>query len=79
MAKLFTGVVVSANKNMNTIVVTVVSQHVNPIYKKILKKNKKYKVHAESGDINIGDTVVFCETRPLSRDVKYKLIKKITK
>lgn len=78
MPKLFEGKVVSV-KNLNTVVVSVVSQHVHPVYKKILNRNKKYKVHYTGGQVVEGETVQFAETRPISRDKKYKLIKTVRK
>jgi small subunit ribosomal protein S17 len=74
MAKIFIGEII-ANKTQKTITVSVVSQYVHPLYKKIQKKNKKYKVHCEDANIKIGDTISFQETRPISKDKKYKFIK----
>ncbi len=74
MAKHFSGQVVS-DKMQKTIVVSVVSQHVHPLYKKIQKRNKKYKVHVDGEKPKIGEMVSFVETKPISKDKKYKLIK----
>lgn len=78
MAKMYTGQVIGAIM-LKTIVVKVVSQRVHPLYKKILKRTKKYKVHNENGEVKVGDMVNFVETRPISKDKKYKLEKIIKK
>ena len=66
------GVVVS-NKMDKTIVVEVSSQEKHPIYKKFVKKSKRYKAHDEENSCNIGDTVEIMETRPLSKDKYHRL------
>ncbi len=66
------GIVVS-NKMDKTIVVEVVNQEKHPLYKKFVKKSKKYKAHDEENTCNIGDTVEIMETRPLSKDKYHRL------
>ncbi|MBI3384917.1 30S ribosomal protein S17 [Candidatus Gottesmanbacteria bacterium] len=78
MAKNFQGIVVST-KMAKTIVATVTHQYKHPLYKKLLKKTKKYKIHAEESEIKVGDTVEFVECKPISKDKKYKLLKIIKK
>ena len=78
MSKLFEGKVISL-KNLNTLIVSVVSQHIHPLYKKRLKRNKNYKIQYTDNQAVIGDTVQFCETKHISRDKKYKFIKVLTK
>lgn len=76
MDKVFQGNVV-ANKMSKTIVVEVYSQYKHPVYKKISRKTKRYKVHSENSAIKPGDEVLFKETRPISKDKKYILVKKL--
>ncbi len=66
------GVVIS-NKMDKTIVVEVLSQEKHPLYKKFVKKTKRYKAHDEENTCNIGDTVEIMETRPLSKDKYHRL------
>ncbi|MBI3980548.1 30S ribosomal protein S17 [Candidatus Microgenomates bacterium] len=74
MAKIFEGPVVSLKMN-KTVVVEVESKRLHPIYKKTITRTKKYKVHNESPEVKEGDLVSFVETRPLSKEKKYKLVK----
>ena len=74
-----TGVVVSAGKMDKTIVVSVTSRVNHPIYKKVVHKSKKCKGHDENNECGIGDTVQIMETRPLSKDKYYRLVKIIEK
>ncbi|MCR5113486.1 MAG: 30S ribosomal protein S17 [Acholeplasmatales bacterium] len=71
--KFFQGTVVS-NKMDKTIVVSVDSFGIHPIYKKRVKKSTKFHVHDENNTANVGDVVKFMETRPLSKTVKYILV-----
>lgn len=68
------GIVVS-NKMDKTIVVEVTSQEKHPLYKKFVKKSKRYKAHDEENTCNIGDKVEIMETRPLSKDKYHRLTK----
>ena len=79
MAKLLTGIVVSL-KMKNTAVVSVERTYAHPMYKKTVRTNKKYKAHIEEeAKITVGDTVLIEETRPLSRDKHFKVLKVVTK
>ena len=73
------GQVVSAGKMDKTIVVKIVSRVNHPMYKKVVQKTKKSKVHDEKNECGIGDTVMIMETRPLSKDKYYRLVKIIEK
>jgi small subunit ribosomal protein S17 len=74
MAKVLQGKVVST-KMMNTIVVEVERAFTHPLYKKTIRKHKKYKAHVdESMKVNEGDTVDIEETKPISKDKKFKVI-----
>ncbi len=72
------GIVVS-DKMTKTIVVKVTQMKMHSKYKKQYKLGKKYKVHDEKEQAKVGDTVIFEECRPLSKDKKWRLIKIIKK
>ena len=67
------GVVIS-NKMDKTISVSVERRVKHPIYGKFLKKSNKFLAHDESNDVNIGDTVKIMETRPLSKNKRWRLV-----
>lgn len=73
MKKKFNGVVVS-DKMDKTIVVSVESSKVHPKYEKRYVINKKFKVHDEKNQFKVGDKVTFIETRPLSKDKRWRVI-----
>lgn len=73
LRKTRTGKVVS-NKMQKTIVVAVENHVKHPLYGKIVKKTYKLKAHDEDNDCNIGDTVRVMETRPLSKDKRWRLV-----
>ena len=68
-----TGVVLS-NKMEKSITVAVKWKEKHPIYGKFVNKTKKYHVHDEKNDCNIGDTVRIMETRPLSKTKRWRLV-----
>ena len=72
LRKVRTGKVVS-NKMDKTIVVAVENHVKHPIYGKIVKRTYKLKAHDENNECNIGDTVRVVETRPLSKDKRWRL------
>jgi small subunit ribosomal protein S17 len=76
LRKTRTGKVVS-NKMDKTIVVAVKDNVKHPLYKKIVKRTYKLKAHDETNDCNIGDTVKVMETRPLSKDKRWRLVEVI--
>ena len=76
--KSMTGTVVS-DKMDKTIVVAVDFTYKHPLYKKILRKLKKYKAHDENNGARIGDKVLISETRPLSKTKRWKLVEIIKK
>ena len=73
LRKTRTGVVVS-DKMDKTIVVAVYDNVRHPLYNKIVKKTYKLKAHDELNDAKIGDTVRVMETRPLSKDKRWRLV-----
>jgi small subunit ribosomal protein S17 len=70
------GVVVS-NKMDMTVVVEVTRRVLHPKYKKYIKRRKRYKAHDAANDCNVGDQVLLEETRPLSKDKRWR-VKEIT-
>ena len=73
LRKTRTGVVVSDRMD-KTIVVAVRDNVRHPLYKKIVKKTYKLKAHDEKNECRIGDTVKVMETRPLSKDKRWRLV-----
>jgi small subunit ribosomal protein S17 len=57
-----------------TIVVAIADNVRHPLYKKIIKRTIKLKAHDEENTCNIGDTVEIMETRPLSKDKRWRLV-----
>ena len=78
LRKVMTGTVVS-NKMDKTIVVAVETSVKHPIYGKIVKKTYKLKVHDEENQCQIGDRVKVMETRPLSKDKRWRLVEVVEK
>ncbi len=78
LRKTRTGKVVS-NKMEKTIVVAVVDNVKHPLYGKIVKRTYKLKAHDENNECNIGDRVKVMETRPLSKDKRWRLVEIIEK
>ena len=74
LRKTRVGVVVS-NKMDKTIVVAIKDNVQHPLYKKIFNRTDKLKAHDENNVCNIGDTVEVMETRPLSKDKRWRLVK----
>ena len=73
LRKTRVGKVVS-NKMDKTIVVAVENHVKHPLYGKIVKKTYKLKAHDENNEGGIGDTVKVMETRPLSKDKRWRLV-----
>lgn len=67
--------VVTSDKMDKTITVSIVSNKRHPLYGKVFRTTKKFKVHDENNECNIGDTVEIMETRPLSKDKYFRLIR----
>ena len=78
LRKNIVGVVVS-DKMDKTIVVAIESKYRHPLYKKILKKVKRFKVHDSDNQCKIGDMVRISETRPLSKTKRWRLLEIIKK
>ena len=76
--KTMTGVVVS-NKMDKTIVVKVERRFAHPVFKKVVKTTKKYKVHDEKNECVEGDFIRIQETRPLSKEKRWRLMDIVSK
>ena len=70
------GIIVS-DKMQKTVVVKVERIKEHPKYKRRYKVHKKYKAHCDKKDYKVGDEVIIEECRPLSRDKRWRVIKKI--
>jgi len=66
--------VVTSNKMDKTITVAVQRKEKHPIYGKFVKKTTKFAAHDEKNDCGIGDTVKIMETRPLSKNKRWRLV-----
>jgi small subunit ribosomal protein S17 len=73
LRKTRTGVVVS-DKMDKTIVVLIVRKWKHPRYGKMVKSSKKYKAHDEENVAKNGDEVLITETRPISKDKRWRLV-----
>lgn len=70
---------VESNKMDKTIVVRIDTKTKDPLYGKIVNKTLKVKAHDENNECSIGDTVEIMETRPLSKDKRYRLVRIVEK
>ena len=78
MRKTRVGKVVS-DKMDKTIVVAIADNVKHPLYKKVIKTTYKLKAHDEQNECGVGDTVEVMETRPLSKDKRWRLVRVIEK
>lgn len=70
---------VTSDKMNKTIVVSIVDNVKHPLYGKIVKRTYKLKAHDENNECRIGDRVRVMETRPLSKDKRWRLVEIIEK
>ncbi len=70
---------VVSNKMDKTIVVAIVDNVKHPLYNKIVKRTYKLKAHDENNECQIGDRVKVMETRPLSKDKRWRLVEIVEK
>ncbi|MVB12628.1 30S ribosomal protein S17 [Caprobacter fermentans] len=70
---------VVSNKMDKTIVVAVEDSVKHPLYKKVVKRTIRLKAHDENNECTIGDRVRVMETRPLSKDKRWRLVKILEK
>ena len=78
LRKTRTGLVVS-DKMDKTVVVAIIDNVQHPLYKKIVKRTVKLKAHDEQNECKIGDRVLIMETRPLSKDKRWRVVEIIEK
>ena len=71
--------IVTSDKMNKTIVVSIVDNVKHPLYGKIVKRTYKLKAHDENNECKIGDRVKVMETRPLSKDKRWRLVEVIEK
>ena len=71
--------IVTSDKMDKTIVVSIVDNVKHPLYGKIVKRTYKLKAHDEKNECTIGDRVRVMETRPLSKDKRWRLVEIIEK
>jgi small subunit ribosomal protein S17 len=76
--KVITGSVIS-KKMDKTAVVAVEKLRRHPLYRKMMRKVKKYKAHDEKNEAGVGDVVKLIETRPVSKDKRWKVIEIVSK
>ena len=78
LRKTRVGMVVS-DKMDKTVVVSIQDNVKHPLYKKIIKRSVKFKAHDEKNECGIGDRVMIMETRPISKDKKWRVVQIIEK
>jgi small subunit ribosomal protein S17 len=66
------GTVVS-DRMQKTVVVEVQTRGRHPFYKKVVRHSRRFKAHDEAGEAHVGDTVMIAETRPLSKDKRWRV------
>jgi small subunit ribosomal protein S17 len=76
--KVRVGKVVS-DKMDKTVVIAVAEHVAHPIYKKIIKRTYRLKAHDERNECGVGDTVKVMETRPLSKDKRWRVVEIVEK
>ena len=72
------GIVVS-DKMQKSIVVKITSKARHPMYKKVIRRERKFKAHDEENQCSIGDLVEIMETRPLSKDKRWRVTRIVRK
>ena len=71
--------VITSDKMEKTVVVAIKDRVPHPLYKKIINRTLKVKAHDEKNECGIGDRVMLMETRPLSKDKHWRVVKIIEK
>ena len=71
--------VVSSDKMDKTVVVTIKDRVRQPLYGKIINRTVKYKAHDEENTCGVGDKVLIMETRPLSKDKRWRVVEIVEK
>lgn len=76
--KVRMGVVVS-DKMDKTVVFEVERKTKHPLYKRVIKRTKRFKAHDENNECRVGDTIKVMETRPISKDKKWRVVEIISR
>lgn len=76
--KVRTGVVVSDKMN-KTVVVAVESRRPHPLYRRVIRRTKRFKAHDEENACRMGDLVRIEETRPLSKDKRWRVVEIVSR
>ena len=71
--------VVTSDKMQKTVVVQVTRRVKAPLFGKFVSRRTKYKAHSEHNEFHVGDTVLIVESRPMSKDKRWRVAKLITK
>ena len=71
--------IVTSDKMDKTVVVSIKDKVRHPLYNKIINRTVKYKAHDEKNECGIGDKVLIMETRPLSKDKRWRVVEIIEK
>ncbi|MBO5185195.1 MAG: 30S ribosomal protein S17 [Oscillospiraceae bacterium] len=71
--------IVTSNKMSKTVVVTIKDKVRHPLYKKIVNRTVKVKAHDENEICSVGDRVLVMETRPMSKDKRWRVVEIIEK
>ena len=71
--------IVTSDKMDKTVVVTIKDRVKHPLYNKIVDKSVKYKAHDEKNECGVGDKVMIMETRPYSKDKRWRVVEIIEK
>lgn len=77
MTKILTGKVIKADKSKKTVTVETEFLRPHPLYKKLVKKNKKILAHLDNKEVVVGNIVRIGETRPLSKRKHFKILEVI--
>ncbi len=78
LRKTRVGLVVSAKMD-KTVVVAVQEHYRHPVYKKVMRSTYKLKAHDENNECRVGDKVLVMETRPLSKDKRWRIVEIVEK
>lgn len=70
---------VASDKMDKTVVVAIADRVQHPLYKKIVNRTVRYKAHDENNECRVGDKVLIMETRPLSKDKRWRVVEIIEK
>ena len=71
--------IVTSDKMDKTVVVAIKTKVRHPLYGKMVNRTAKFKAHDENNECGIGDTVRIMETRPLSKDKRWRLVERVEK